>query len=120
MGARGRDSKLYRGEVFTASGTGAARITSFSPNRVEVEVSGAQAGDRLVLNQNFDPGWRAGARAAEPYQGVVSAPLSGGSQRVVFSFWPRGFTLGLVTLAVTLAGLAALYWRRASAARFRP
>lgn len=120
MGARGSDGKQYSGEAYTESGTGTARITSFSPNRVEVEVRGARVGERLILNQNFDPGWSAAGRAAVPYRNAIATPLSASTARVTFSFWPRGLTLGLVTLLLTLSGLGALYWRRARAATLSP
>jgi hypothetical protein len=120
MGARGSDSKQYSGEAYTESGTGTARITSFSPNRVEVEVRGARVGERLILNQNFDPGWSVAGHAAVPYRSAIATPLSASTARVTFSFWPRGLTLGLVTLMLTLSGLGALYWRRARAATLSP
>jgi hypothetical protein len=120
MGARGSDGKQYAGEAYTESGTGTARITSFSPNRVEVEVRGARVGERLILNQNFDPGWSVAGRAAVPYRSAIATPLSASTGRVTFSFWPRGLTLGLITLILTLSGPGALYWRRARAATLSP
>jgi hypothetical protein len=120
MGARGRDGKEYRGEAYTESGQGTARIVQFSPNRVVVEVRGARAGERLILNQNFDPGWSADGRAAQPYKSAIAVPLTASSARVTFRFWPRGLTLGLVALTLTLAGMGALYWRRAKAATLSP
>ena len=77
-------------------------------------------GDRVVLNQNFDPGRSVDGQPAEPYRDTISARLSGSSGRLVFSFWPRGLTLGLVVFALTLASVAGLYWRRARAARLSP
>jgi hypothetical protein len=120
MGARGKGTKPYRGEVYTESGTGAARVLSFSPNRVEVEVTGAKAGERLVLNQNYDPGWSVGEKPAEPYQHSIATRLGASSQRLVFSFWPRGLSAGLLVLVLTLATCAGLYWRLAKAARLSP
>jgi hypothetical protein len=120
MGARGKGTKHYRGEVFTESGSGTARIAQFSPSRIEVEVTGAKANDRVVLNQNFDPGWSVDGQPAEPYRDTISARVKGPSGRLVFSFWPRGLTLGLVFFALTVAGGAGLYWRRARAARLSP
>ena len=120
MGARGKGTKQYRGEAFTASGSGTARIVSFSPRRIEVEVTGATAGDRVVLNQNFDPGWSVDGTPAESYRDTISAPLSAPSGRLVFSFWPRGLTGGLVVFALTLATAAGVYWRRARAAKLSP
>jgi hypothetical protein len=120
MGARGKGTKQYRGEVFTESGAGTLRMVSFSPNRVEVDVSGATPGDRLVLNQNHDPGWSVDGKPIEPDRDTISTRLTASSQRVVFSFWPRGLSAGLVVMLLTLALGAALYWRRAKAARLSP
>lgn len=112
MGARGRESADYRGEVFTASGTGMARIVGFSPNRIVVEVAGARVGDRLVINQNFDPGWSVDGRPAEPYRDALAASLSAPNGRYTFRFWPRGLTPGLVLLALTCCILGVCYRRR--------
>jgi hypothetical protein len=120
MGARGRDDKQYAGEVYTESGSGTAHLVAFSPNRVEVSVQGARPGERLILNQNFDPGWSVDGRPAQPYRSALSIPLTSANARLTFSFWPRGLTLGLVTLLLTLAGFGALYWRRARAATLSP
>jgi hypothetical protein len=124
MGARGRESKQYRGEVFTEPAAGNARLVAFSLNRLEVEVEGARPGDRLVINQNFDPGWSVQGeetRVVEPYQDMISTRVRAARERVVFEFWPRGLSAGLAILAVTLGALAGLaYWRRARAARLSP
>jgi hypothetical protein len=120
MGARGRESKQYRGEAYTESGAGTARIVTFTPNRVEVEVKGARVGERLVLNQNFDPGWSADGQPAQSVASAVATVVTSENQRVTFRFRPRGLTAGLCVLALTLAGLATLYWRRARAATFSP
>jgi hypothetical protein len=122
MGARGRGSAEYRGEAFMESGTGTAKIVSFSPNEVVVEVAGARAGDRLVLNQNFDPGWRVEDRPIAAYRGAISSVLTAPhvSGRFTFRFWPRGLGAGLVVLVLTLGALGLLYWRRARAATLSP
>jgi hypothetical protein len=120
MGARGRDGADYRGEAFTASGVGTASIVAFSPNEIVVEVNGARVGDRLVINQNFDPGWHVDGRPTEPYRDALATTLSAANGRYTFRFWPRGLTPGLALLALTLAALGACYWRRAKAAKFSP
>ena len=120
MGARGRESAEYRGEAFTQSGTGTAKIVRFSPNQVVVEVAGAKAHDWLILNQNFDPGWRVDGHATVPYRDAIAAELNAPSGRYTFRFWPRGLTAGLCALAATLLALLTLYWRRAKAATFSP
>ena len=117
MGARGRDGADYRGEAFTATGVGSAKIVAFSPNEIVVEVTGARAGDQLVINQNFDPGWRVDGRPTTSYRDAIASTLSASNGRYTFRFWPRGLTPGLALLAFTLSSLALLYWRRARAAR---
>ena len=113
MGARGREASDYRGEAFTASGIGTAKVVSFSPNEIVVEVAGATIGDRVVINQNFDPGWSVDGRATSAYREAVAGVLQSSNGRLTFRFWPRGLSLGLVVLGLTLAGLAGFHWRRA-------
>ncbi len=112
MGARGRGATGYRGEAFTASGQGVARVVSFTPNEVVVDVSGARVGDRLVLNQNFDPGWSIDGKTAESYRAALATEVTAPSGQYTFRFWPRGLTAGLAVLGVTLASLAAQLWRK--------
>lgn len=112
MGARGREASDYRGEAFTSSGIGSAKVVAFSPNEVVVDVVGARAGDRLVINQNFDPGWHLDGRATEPYREALAGALPTSRGRFTFRFWPRGLTAGLVALMLTLAALGLVHWRR--------
>jgi hypothetical protein len=115
MGARGREAVDYRGEAFTASGVGTAKVVTFSPNEIVVEVEGARVGDRLVINQNFDPGWHVDGRATESYRETVAAALPASRGRFTFRFWPRGLGYGLAAFALTLGTLALVHWRRAKA-----
>ena len=112
MGARGRGDAGYRGEAYTLSGVGDVRIVAFSPNRVVIEVRGATAGDRLVYNQNFDPGWTVDGVAAPRYRDVVSAVIPATNARLSFEFRPRGLSAGLAILALTLVVVAATAFRR--------
>jgi len=89
---------------------GAARVTAYAPERVEVatEASGAAL---LVLADNYYPGWNAtvDGRPAEVYRtnhtfrGVV---VPGGKHRVVFTFDPAGVKEGLTIWLACLALLA--------------
>jgi hypothetical protein len=115
MGARGLGASDYRGEVFTRSGAGRARIVSFSPNEVVVELSDAKVGDRLIYNQNFDPGWSVDGRPARADRDAISTTITAPNGRLTFRFWPRGLTLGLVVLVLTLGGVALLAWQRGGA-----
>ncbi len=120
MGARGRESKQYRGEAYTESGVGSARIVAFSPNRVEVEVTGATVGDRLIVNQNFDPGWSVDAQPTQAFRDAIATRITAPKQRLTFRFWPRGLSLGLGLFGLTLGAVALYYWRRAKAATLSP
>ncbi len=117
LGALGREHPRYRGEAYIEDGPGAARIVRFSPNEVTVEVSGARSGDRLILNQNFDAGWRVNGALAENRHEALAATLPAGSGTFVFTFWPRGMTAGVVVFVLTLASLAFVY---RSSRRVRP
>ena len=111
VGAVGSDQLGYRGEAFIdaeRSEAGVASIEHWSPNEVVVRVTGAQAGDRLVLNQNFDPGWDAGRYRVENLDDRLAVALSGGSEEVRFRFAPRGFYSGLGLLGLSVIACAAV------------
>ncbi len=62
-GARAVSAADYHGEVYLSSGTGpspvgSAKVVTWSPNHVVVDVEGAEPGALLVYNMNFDEGWR--------------------------------------------------------------
>jgi hypothetical protein len=123
LGAQGRGSPEYRGEAYTASGQGEAKLTYFSPNEVRVRVDGARPGDRLILNQNFDPGWSVNGHGAEAVDKALAAPITKTSEQFVFRFRPRGLIAGLIVFLIWIAGLTALgrYLRlRATASTLRP
>jgi hypothetical protein len=106
QGAKGRGHPGYRGEVYTASGRGSARVVAWSPNEVTAQVTGGVAGDTLVLNQNFDPGWRANGVSAFDHVEAVGARLRGGDEAIVFRYRPRLLWLGLLIGCAAAMGLA--------------
>jgi hypothetical protein len=108
LGAVGRGSAEYRGEVYTASGQGSARVLYFSPNEVRVHVQGARPGDTLILNQNFDPGWTVDGGPAAAHERALAAPIARPNQEFVFRFRPRGIVPGLLICLLTVAGLVVL------------
>lgn len=114
-GARDVRDPAYRGEAYV-EGQGSAKLVRWSPNRAVVDVTGANAGARLVYNMNYDDGWRAeiagaGASAAVPFEDTVSIFLPEGASRVTFRYYPRALNAGLVLLALSTACLALLYRR---------
>jgi hypothetical protein len=117
IGARGKDEADYRGEVFLKSGRGEARFTAWSPNWVEVSFTNATAGDVLILNQNWDPGWTANGVKALNEADRAGYAVTASSGTVRFSFWPRGFGWGIAAFALTLAVLLVVRLERGPWAR---
>jgi hypothetical protein len=112
VGAWGADDAEYRGEAYVAEGGATARVVSWTPNDVEVEVDRARPGDRVVLNQNWDPGWAADGAPAIAYRDAVASVLSAPTQTVHFRYWPRPLGWGLALFAVTAGSVALWLLRR--------
>ncbi|HVQ23817.1 MAG TPA: hypothetical protein VMV01_01500, partial [Planctomycetota bacterium] len=108
----------YRGEHYLVGGHGQV-VAQWTPNRLRV-TGEVTADDRLVVNQNFFPGWRASgtvSRECEPYEGLLSLPLPAGRHELVLEFAPASIPLGFALQGLAFAILIA--WglqRRASAA----
>jgi len=114
LGARGLGEPGYRGETYLVEAQGTARFVRWSPSSFDVLVEGAQPGEELVVDQNWDPGWSVdGARALE-YQGAVAARVSEPSQTLSFRYRPRTWWPGIATFVLTLAALVLgpRYWKR--------
>lgn len=105
QGAKGLGDPDYRGEAYTASGKGSARIVEFSPNAITVEVDDATPGDVLVLNQNFDAGWSADGERTKNWHDAVATDVRAAHQRVRFRYVPRTLPAALVAFALTVAAL---------------
>jgi hypothetical protein len=103
-GALGRGDPEYRGETYTASGVGTAEIVKFTPNVIVVDVQGATPGDFLLVNQNWDPGWKVNGTPAIRHSDVISTPLAASNGRYEFRFRSRLFwpstVIGLFTIAL--------------------
>jgi hypothetical protein len=116
LGAHGIGDPAYRGETYFASGAGTAGITSWSPNEVAVHWEGAAVGDLLVLNQNWDPGWRAGGKSAMSWESLPAMPVDAVTGEAVFRYRPRFLWLGIglcFAALVVLAGASRFLTRRA-------
>jgi hypothetical protein len=116
IGAHGRDDPAYKGEAFVSEGEGRASIAQWSPNQMTIHVTGARSGEHLVLNQNWDPGWRANGSPAVNVADAVAYQLQGSDETVVFRYRPRTWWLGLgIFLATT--GVIVQAYRLARRAR---
>ena len=105
---------------------GAARIVSYTAERVAIEASAGRASE-LVLSDTYYPGWHATVdgrpapvdRVDYMFRGVA---LGAGRHRVVFSYDPSSFRVGWVvslgaSLVVAAAVVAGLVRRRRTAPR---
>jgi hypothetical protein len=112
-GAIAKEDKRYKGEAYVVNGKGEANVVSWSPNAVAIDVRNAAPGAVLVWNMNFEPSWRANGKPAMEWEHAVSAPITSGTDRIVFSYYPRTLNVSLGVLAATvfLAFVRPL-WRR--------
>jgi hypothetical protein len=102
----GRGDPDYRGEAYFEDGPGIASITSWSPNAVTIRYDGARAGDLLVMNQRWDPGWRARDHAVIDEHGLTATRVEQASGEITFRYAAPYLWLGLLVLAATLAAIA--------------
>jgi hypothetical protein len=113
----------YRGEIYLLGDQGTVHLRRWTMSRVTADLA-VGGSDRLVLNQNFSPGWRArihGADAvrelpAEPApSGLVSVTVGPDVHRVELYYRPQSLiwgagVSGLAVIAAT-AALAIALWR---------
>jgi hypothetical protein len=106
MGAYSDSDPEYRGEAYVAERNAPASIVSWTPNAVDVRVDGAEPGDHVVLNQNWDAGWTADGVPTVAYRDAVSAVARSASQTFHFRFAPRSLDWGVALFAMTMAAVA--------------
>ncbi|MFC1698408.1 YfhO family protein [Candidatus Omnitrophota bacterium] len=104
----------YKKEAFLLKDNGNVRIDYFSPNKIVVEVD-SEGADRLVLNQNYDRGWRVqnhqNRKPVESFNGLIAAVVSPGQQRIIFSYLPFSFIIGSLLTAATII-IGGLLWKK--------
>jgi len=103
----------YRGEAYLLNNNGYSRVVQFTPNQVIIEVDLSKP-DRLILNQNFDSGWRVrGVKSrVNPYNGLISAEIPQGQHRVVFYYLPLSFMIGSVITVFSILFLCIFLLRK--------
>jgi hypothetical protein len=77
-----------------------------------VHVEGATPGDLLVLNQNWDPGWRADGVPAVDSHDAVATVIRAPNETVMFRYRPHFWWLSLTLCAATVGGIIAAFERR--------
>ncbi len=93
--AVGENQTGYRGEYYLLRGHGQVRQVFWSPNKLIFDMD-IKSPDRLIINQNYDPGWRVSSRrAVVPEAGLISTEVSPGLHRITFDYFPLSFLWGI-------------------------
>jgi hypothetical protein len=100
--------------VFT-DGKSTMFSTTFSPNRIGFAVLGGLEPSRVLLNQNYSPGWRSaiGPVTLDPQYGRPAVTLERDQTgKFAFAFVPPGLVLGFFLFGLGIVG-SVLAWQRA-------
>jgi len=106
--------------VFDANPGERVRDLDFSPNELRFAIADGAADARVILNQNWAPGWTSAAGSIAPPRPTELASVTmppGRSGRYAFTFRPPQLVTGLVLFDVALI-VTMLLWRRRSSAIF--
>ncbi|PIN86672.1 hypothetical protein COV19_04125 [Candidatus Woesearchaeota archaeon CG10_big_fil_rev_8_21_14_0_10_44_13] len=109
-----KESSGYKDEAYLEYGKGMISKIYFSPNKIVAEVNAADS-DRLMLNQNYYPGWRSridGRKGkAEPHRNLVSVPINPGHHKIELYYLPDTLIIGiLLEIAAIIAWLVAFLY----------
>ena len=107
--ARGYNQPGYRGEQYLL-GAGTVKLTRWTPNLLTFDIEASRP-TRMVVNQNYDPGWRVveGQGAVVPEGGLIAVIVPEGRQQVVLAYRSKAFVIGLSITLVTFAALLLLW-----------
>ena len=100
--AIGYNQPRYRGEEYLLN-DGRVSLTNWSPNRLEYEAD-ANGPTQLVINQNFDKGWRLaeGSGEVKSFNGLLAVSIPSGKQILVLTYRPPWLITGSIISALTL------------------
>ena len=94
----------------TASGEVSA--VRWSPSELRFRVA-LTAPARLVVNQNFDSGWRASEGTPRAYAGLLALDIGAGEREIALTHRPEGLIPGVVlTVFGIVLSIVALRWAR--------
>ncbi|HWL88715.1 MAG TPA: hypothetical protein VNO21_23090, partial [Polyangiaceae bacterium] len=104
-------SPLLRGdlaadEYLEDASIGTVTRTRWTPNAIDLRAELTQPG-RVLVNQNWHPGWRSSEGAVENDNGLLAVALPAGKHDFVVRFLPRAAVGGA---AISLATLGVLLW----------
>jgi len=107
---RGYTQPGYRGEQYLV-GAGNVTLSRWTPNRLSFDIE-APSPTMLVVNQNYDPGWRLveGQGIAISSEGLIAVMMPAGRQHIELAYRSRPFMIGLWISLLTVAAIP-LLWR---------
>jgi len=98
-------NSAYKGEAWTQDPANTARLTAFTPNRIELQAS-LKTPDTILVNQNHQKGWRASRGRVIAVDGLLAVELfETGEQAVALRYRPTSFCLGLGVSVLSAAML---------------
>jgi hypothetical protein len=99
----------YRGEFYLLGGSGTVTVRSFTPNKITLSVN-VQDSDYLIVNQNYDSGWKTPGRVILNNDGLLAVEVSpaDGGRDVVLYYSPTSFKVGLVVSVFSLVAVFCL------------
>ncbi|MBE0576190.1 MAG: hypothetical protein IH613_09870 [Desulfuromonadales bacterium] len=84
------------------TGDGSVSLKKWSPNKLVFHID-SKSEDRLVINQNYDKGWRASHGVLTSHKGLLSVGLPPGDYEFIVYYLPTSFLIGLVVFIITLS-----------------
>jgi hypothetical protein len=109
-----RGAGADRPQVFGGGSSARVADLDFTPNRLSFSVTEGAEPARVILNQNWAPGWSSSAGSIQPPPRTELASITippGQSGRYTFSFVPPGLYTGMAMFVLGLI-VTALMWRR--------
>jgi len=85
----------YKGEAYFLHPSNFVQKADFSSTRIDLSMTMAHPEDRLVINQNFDPYWKASCGELENYNGLISLKMKDCiSGSISLRYFPVRFYVG--------------------------
>ena len=111
--AKGWNEPGYRGEQYLLD-PGTVTLARWTPNRLEYAVD-APAPSVLVVNQNYDPSWRAMSGTGQIFSwgGLLAMRVPAGRSRIVVRYISNATICGMVVSMLTaFAAFVLIRWSR--------
>ncbi len=98
--SRANTDEEYKGEYYLLN-DGTVTLNEWSPNRQRFHIKSEEE-NKLVINQNFDQGWRSSSGIIVTQNGLLAINIPPGNYDFEVYYLPKSFQLGLYLLVFTL------------------